>query len=263
MQARFRRIVTTPRCNCFRMQRLPRFINEPSHLPRAAQLPPVPGLPPVDGHGAVPTYISIDQYKRTPPPTLPRGRTLLGGTRFLIAAAIASVGTGYFLAAISEMDFGAPKSRLSETQLVTPSPLPQAVPPPTQLRGRTAEGEYSEQQPSLTESSEDRPTKSETEGRSPEAPSKGDAASVTGSNPAHPASPKSSADAAVEARNSALSIEGERGLAASRYISTCFPSASAVRQDNPTAWPSWTLRAPGHESTKCWYAATRATAHHH
>ena len=39
----------------------------------------------------------------------------------------------------------------------------------------------------------------------------------------------------------------------------CFPSASAVRRNHPGAWPSWTLRAPGHEGTRCWYAPTRAT----
>ena len=43
--------------------------------------------------------------------------------------------------------------------------------------------------------------------------------------------------------------------------STCLPSAAAVRQENPNAWPSWTLRAPGHEGTRCWYASTRARAH--
>jgi hypothetical protein len=41
----------------------------------------------------------------------------------------------------------------------------------------------------------------------------------------------------------------------------CFASAEAVRQENPTAWPSWTLRAPGHGGSKCWYASTRAAAH--
>jgi hypothetical protein len=44
---------------------------------------------------------------------------------------------------------------------------------------------------------------------------------------------------------------------------TCFSSADSVRQENPTAWPSWTLRAPGHEGTKCWYASTRDAAHDH
>jgi hypothetical protein len=47
------------------------------------------------------------------------------------------------------------------------------------------------------------------------------------------------------------------------HTSTCLPSASAVRQDHPGAWPSWTLRSLGHEGTKCWYAETRATAHNH
>jgi hypothetical protein len=43
----------------------------------------------------------------------------------------------------------------------------------------------------------------------------------------------------------------------------CFASAEAVRQENPAAWPSWTMRAPGHEGDKCWYASTRAAAHDH
>jgi hypothetical protein len=45
--------------------------------------------------------------------------------------------------------------------------------------------------------------------------------------------------------------------------STCFASASAVRQDHPDAWPSWTLRALGHEGAKCWYPTTRTLAHDH
>jgi hypothetical protein len=44
-------------------------------------------------------------------------------------------------------------------------------------------------------------------------------------------------------------------FAANGHDSTCFPSAAAVRQSHPGGWPSWTLRAPGHEGTKCWYAA--------
>jgi hypothetical protein len=39
--------------------------------------------------------------------------------------------------------------------------------------------------------------------------------------------------------------------------STCFPSASAVRRNYPEARPSWTLRAPGHEGTRCWYPRKR------
>ena len=44
---------------------------------------------------------------------------------------------------------------------------------------------------------------------------------------------------------------------------TCFASADSVRQENPMAWPSWTLRAPGREGTKCWYPSTRAMARDH
>ena len=48
-----------------------------------------------------------------------------------------------------------------------------------------------------------------------------------------------------------------------RATLSCLPSALAVRQGRPGAWPSWSLRAPGHEGEKCWYAATRSTAHNH
>jgi hypothetical protein len=43
----------------------------------------------------------------------------------------------------------------------------------------------------------------------------------------------------------------------------CLPSAEAVKQQDPAAWPSWSLRAPGFEGKKCWYASTRAAAHDH
>jgi hypothetical protein len=45
--------------------------------------------------------------------------------------------------------------------------------------------------------------------------------------------------------------------AASGYAVSCFPSASAVLQNHPGAWPTWTLRTPGHQGTTCWYAAAR------
>jgi hypothetical protein len=52
-------------------------------------------------------------------------------------------------------------------------------------------------------------------------------------------------------------------LTPSQDASICFPSASAVRQTYPEGWPSWTLRAPGHEGTRCWYPKKRTTAHDH
>jgi hypothetical protein len=38
---------------------------------------------------------------------------------------------------------------------------------------------------------------------------------------------------------------------------SCFPSASAVLRNYPGSRPSWTLRAPGHEGTRCWYPTKR------
>jgi hypothetical protein len=43
-------------------------------------------------------------------------------------------------------------------------------------------------------------------------------------------------------------------------ILSCLPSASAVLQNHPGGWPSWTLKAAGHEGTVCWYAAARSRA---
>jgi hypothetical protein len=42
-------------------------------------------------------------------------------------------------------------------------------------------------------------------------------------------------------------------LTPSPDASTCLPSASAVRRNYLEGRPSWTLRAPGHEGTRCWY----------
>jgi hypothetical protein len=44
---------------------------------------------------------------------------------------------------------------------------------------------------------------------------------------------------------------------------SCFASASAVLQNHPAGWPTWTLRAPGQEGTMCWYAAARPRGSDH
>jgi len=40
-------------------------------------------------------------------------------------------------------------------------------------------------------------------------------------------------------------------------LASCFASASAALQNHPGGWPTWTLKAAGHEGTMCWYAAAR------
>jgi hypothetical protein len=72
------------------------------------------------------------------------------------------------------------------------------------------------------------------------------------------------AENGIEARApQTLPQKEAQSFTASQDASTCFPSASAVRQNYPGRWLSWTSRAPGHEGTRCWYAATRAAARDH
>jgi hypothetical protein len=47
-------------------------------------------------------------------------------------------------------------------------------------------------------------------------------------------------------------------LSSSAEASPCLSSASAVRQEHPGSWPTWTLRAQGHEGVKCWFPTTGA-----
>jgi hypothetical protein len=60
-----------------------------------------------------------------------------------------------------------------------------------------------------------------------------------------------------------LSERGKQLSAASGHDASCFPSASAVLQKHPGAWPSWTQKAPGHEGTMCWHAGARPNGSDH
>jgi hypothetical protein len=64
----------------------------------------------------------------------------------------------------------------------------------------------------------------------------------------------------------ALQTSSEKGKqlsAANQYDASCLPSASAVLQTHRGGWPTWTLKAPGHEGTQCWYAAPAPRASDH
>jgi hypothetical protein len=68
----------------------------------------------------------------------------------------------------------------------------------------------------------------------------------------------------TEARPPETLSEREKQLsAASGNDASCLPSASAAVQHHPEGWPSWTLKAPGHEGTICWYASARPRARDH
>jgi hypothetical protein len=60
-----------------------------------------------------------------------------------------------------------------------------------------------------------------------------------------------------------LEEKGRPLSAKSGHDGSCFASASAVLQNHPGGWPNWTLRAPGHLGTMCWYAAARPRGSDH
>ena len=239
-------------------------------LPRSAQLSPIPGLAPIDSQRAVPSRV-IDLDKLMPMST-PRP-AFSGGTAFLFAGTIAAALAGYIVVASwpPAMDFVERPSRASsEPRLVPLSALAQAVLPSTRLKGVTA-GSEAAPEPRLTMLSEDKPPENGIEAILPQTLSATEYKATAGERNATPgsisvqqASLKSGADAALGGQDTKPLIERESLVSpASVQVTTCFPSASAVRQEYPEAWPSWTLRATGHEGTKCWRAATRATVHDH
>jgi hypothetical protein len=57
-----------------------------------------------------------------------------------------------------------------------------------------------------------------------------------------------------------LPERGKQLSEGSGHDPSCLPSAAAVREHHQGAWPSWTLKAPGHEGTMCWYASARPRA---
>jgi hypothetical protein len=245
-------------------------------LPRAAQLSPVSGLAPIDMQSAVPTRVAdLNNFDKLLPITTLRrpGRVFCGKTAFLFAGMIGAAWGGYFVVASwpPAMDFvDRPSRASSEPPLVPLSALAQAVLPSTRLKGLTA-GNEAAPKPQLTMLSEDKPPENGTEASLPETLPATEYKATTGEGNATPgsisvqqASPKSGAVAALGGQDTKPQIERESLVSpASVQVSTCLPSASAVRQEYPAAWPSWTLRAAGHEGTKCWYAATLATAHDH
>ncbi|SRR6266566_2328999 len=78
--------------------------------------------------------------------------------------------------------------------------------------------------------------------------------------------PATSAAQAPSTNASAIAVESRAEVrppptkhlsAPSGHDASCFPSASAVLQNHPGGWPTWTLKARGHEGTMCWYASAR------
>jgi hypothetical protein len=199
-------------------------------LPRAAQLPAVAGLP----FAEIPKSTSFKPDEWIPTPLLPRPSDPLSNrTKFLIAIAVAALPAGYFIARNFDRSVDVAAVPQARTVVLPVEFLPsrEAQAPAAAAAGTKVESQVEPevQAPSLQQTAplDTKPTESGIEAKPP------------------PTLPEN------------------EPFAAGRDASDCFPSASAVRENHPGAWPSWTLRAPGHEGTRCWYAATRGTAHDH
>jgi tetratricopeptide (TPR) repeat protein len=211
---------------------------EARHLPRAAQLPPVAGLPLFEAPTRIPNAISVESdglWMSTPllhRPSDPFSRR----TKFLIAiGVVAALPVGYFVFGSSDrpVDFAVAPQGITDIPPVEFLPLREAQVPAATAAGTDVESRIG---PDV-----------ETASLQPTAP--------LDTTPT---------ESGIEARPSqTLAEKGVQPFAPSKDTPTCLPSAAAVQQDHPEAWPSWTLRAPGHEGIRCWYAATRATAHDH
>ena len=224
----------------FETSRSPQRGLETSRLPRAAELPAT-RLPLLEEATTVARsrwsepdefWSEPDEWKSMPlsrPPSEPS----FNWTKYLIAIAVAALPAGYFIFRNSDR----PADVAAAPQATTDGPHVEFVAP------------HEAQAPAAAAAGTNVESRVDPE---VQAPSMQQTA---------PLDTKPTATG-IKAKPSPMLAEKE-SFAVGRDAYTCFPSASAVRESHAGAWPSWTLRAPGHEGTRCWYAATRATTHEH
>jgi hypothetical protein len=203
-------------------------------LPRAAQLPLIPGLPYIKAPTTVPNAISFEPDGWISTPLLRRpSNPLSRRTELLIAVGVAALPACYFMFENSD------------------GPIELAVAPQTTVNIPPIEflPSREDQAPAAIDTNVDRRIEPDLQ--------------RAALQPTAPLDVKS-VESAIEARPSrTLPSRGSRSFATSGHRSNCFPSASAVRLEHPGGWPSWTLRAPGHEGVRCWYVASRTAVPDH
>jgi len=216
--------------------RSPQDVPETSRLPRAAQLSviTVTGSPLVKAPTMIRRSIPFEPDRRRSTGMLRRRRHPVSiRTKFLIVIAVAALPAGYFMFESSDRPVDvavAPRSKadippvefLALREAQAPAAIPSVEFLPLQAPTAAAVGTYAE-------------------GRiEPEV-------QTAPLQPTVPLDIKPTENG-IEARPpQTLPQKEEQPFAPSLDASTCFPSASAVRQNHPGVWPSWTLRAPGHE----------------
>jgi hypothetical protein len=204
---------------------------ETSRLPRAAQLPPVAGLPYIKAPTTAPNASSFETDGWISTPLLRQPSTPLSNrTKLLIAVGVAALLACYFMFEISD----------GSIRLVVAPQATVNIPPVESLPSEA-------QAPASIDTNVESRIEPDVQ-----------------TAPLQPTAPLEvkSVESGVEARSShTLPGRGNRSFATDGHDSTCFPSASAVRLGHPGGWPSWTLRAPGHEGVRCWYLTARAATH--
>jgi hypothetical protein len=248
-------------------------------LPRAVQLLPVTGIPPVREARAGEAFINdfrvppslVAEHRRVPVPMQRRHGNLI--TPLLMIGSAVAVLIAYFsvgnLVSRSDSDRAPKLASLDSTRIIAP-PLMAAA--EQNLRPNEERDSAAATPPDHEISSQSaiippvETTETAAEAGFPQTLSAREFSTATGTTSAipgldsvHQVLPESSATAALDLKDTKPDIGAESQPPAF----TCYPSAPAVRQDHPNAWPSWTLRAPSHEGTRCWYATTRAAAHEH
>jgi len=232
--------------------RSPQDVPETSRLPRAAQLSviTVTGSPLVKAPTTIRRSIPFEADRRRSTRMLRRRRHPVSiRTKFLIVIAVAALPAGYFMFESSDrpVDVAVAPRSTADIPPVEFLPLreaqaPAAIPPLEFLPLREA------QAPAVSTNAESRIERE------------------VQTAPLQPTVPLDikPIENGIEARPPQTLPQKEgQSFTPSQDASTCFPSALAVRQNYPGGWPSWTLKAPGHEGARCWYPATRTTAHDH
>jgi len=236
-----------------------------THLPRATPLPPIPGLRAAPAAKAVPNRLAIHGDERwpgmRPPPRrgFPARMALLLGGALVVALCAGVVATGWL-----------PATDISEarppdgTRRVALASLPQGGLTSTEMGARTAANTAGGERRTTVHPG-DNLTGTETEAGLPQAVSArerstapGATSTIPGSPSPHQVGPEAGPTALLDVRNAKPVVEAEGQPLAG---SICYPSALAVTQDHPDAWPAWTLHAPGHDGIRCWHATTRAPVH--
>ena len=235
-----------------------------SGLPRATQLPPVFDAPPIDPPMTVSPEVP-STWTTVPWPMLPLPRNARSvWKRFLTASAMSALVVGY-------LTYGS-SHRGSEIALQSPSvppsiPMSEDIPQPAGLSSVNVEGRAEpEAQANLLQPgapSRIKPVEIETDAKSSPRPQPienratlDETSALSTPNSVTQVSPALPPDAALDTQNMNSQVERKQRIVGNQ-VSTCYPSASAVRQEHPQAWPSWTMRALGHEGTRCWYPGTR------